>query len=73
MKSATSTDSTKLTKRQAAIIGLYTGIVCGPFSDVQGLAEEVIGHPVFTHQFADKDMVEKLKEAVKPMFLEICA
>lgn len=62
----------KLTKEQAAIIGLYTGITCGPFSDIHELAEKLIGHPVFTHQFADREMVEKLKELVRPDFLALC-
>lgn len=62
----------KLTKEQAAIIGLYTGITCGPFSDIHELAEKLIGHPVFTHQFADRIMVEKLKELVRPDFLALC-
>ena len=30
----------KLTKEQAAIIGAYTGITCGSFSDIHKLAEK---------------------------------
>jgi len=63
----------KLTKRQAAIIGAYTGIACGPFSDIQELAEELLGRPIFTHEFASEKLVDELKAKSKPLFLEICA
>ena len=43
----------RLTKEQAAIIGLYTGICCGPFSDIQELDEKLAGRPIFTHEFAN--------------------
>lgn len=62
----------KLTKEQAAIVGLFTGIACGPFSDIHELAERLVGHPIWTHQFANKELCSKLKDLVKPLFLEIC-
>lgn len=66
----------KLTKEQAAIIGAYTGISCGPFSDVQGYVEKKLGRPVFTHEFATsfggKELMHEIKEKVKSDFLEIC-
>jgi hypothetical protein len=67
------TNMQKLTKEQAAIIGLYTGISCGGFGDIHELAEKLMGHPIWTHQFADKEFVNTLKEKVKPLFLEICS
>ena len=63
----------KLTSRQSAIIGLYTGIVYDGFGDIHALAEELTESSVFTHQFSDDDFTEKLKTLVKPLFLEICA
>lgn len=33
----------RLTKQQAAIIGAYTGIVAGPFSDLHEYAEKIMG------------------------------
>jgi hypothetical protein len=64
---------TKLTRDQAAIIGVYTGISAGPFADVQKLAEDLLERPVFTHELANQDLCEKLKELVKPQFIQICA
>jgi hypothetical protein len=62
----------RLTKEQAAIIGLYTGVSCGPFSDVHELAERVAGRPIWTHQFAEKALWEELKTKIKPEFLALC-
>lgn len=63
----------KLTRQQAAIIGIFTGITCGPFEDIQELGDELMGYPTFTRQYGDKEFVEKLKELCKPRFIEICA
>jgi len=62
----------KLTKEQAAIIGLYTGVSCGPFADVQEKAQQLLNRPVWTHEFANVEMVDRLKELVKPEFIAIC-
>ena len=59
----------RITKEQASVIGLYTGITCGPFSDVHKLAEEIMGRPIFTHEFANDAFVESIQEKIKPMFL----
>lgn len=62
----------KLTKEQAAIIGLYTGYTCGPFADVHELAEEVLNRPILTHEFGSAQLHEKLQEKIKDRFMEIC-
>ena len=43
----------RLTREQAAIIGIFTGICCGPFEDIQKLADELVGYPTLTHMFGD--------------------
>lgn len=62
----------RLTKEQAAIIGAYTGVTCGDFGDIQEYASRVLGYPVFTHEFADKEFVRKLRNASTDDFLSIC-
>lgn len=62
----------KLTREQAAIIGVFTGTSCGPFSDVHEKAEKLLGRPVFTHELGNKVVWAELKEKVKPEFLAIC-
>lgn len=63
---------TMLTKEQAAIIGVYTGISCGPFADIHGKFEQLLGRPVFTHEMADKFLWKSAKEKVKDEFLALC-
>lgn len=62
----------KLTKEQAAIISAYTGIMCGRFQDMHEYAEKKLERPIFTHEFGDKELVKKLKEASKDDFLSLC-
>lgn len=63
-----------LTRRQAAIIGAYTGITCGPFGDVH---EYVDGLPGFkgisTIGFAMPGVADRIREAATADFLAICA
>lgn len=62
----------KLTREQAAIIGAFTGIACGPFSDIQQLAEKKLGRPIWTHEFASEAVMDELKAAVRDDFIAIC-
>lgn len=62
----------KLTKEQAAIIGVYTGVSCGPFSDIYEKIEQILGRPVFTHEMESKELWEEAKEKIKQEFLDIC-
>jgi hypothetical protein len=61
-----------LTRREAAIIGAYTGITMGPFSDIHKYVEEIMERPVFTHEFADEATMEKIRRKAKPDFLKLC-
>lgn len=61
-----------LTKEQAAVLGAYTGIMCGDFGSLHSYIEKVLGRPVWTHELADKDLVGRIKEAAKADFLSIC-
>jgi hypothetical protein len=62
----------RLTKEQAAIIGAYTGITLGPFSGIHEYAEKKLGRPIFTHEFASRELMDRLKEAAKDDLLSIC-
>lgn len=63
----------RLTREQAAVLSVFTGILCGPFEDVQKLGDELMGHPTWTHEYGDKEFAEGLKERVRPRFLELVA
>lgn len=63
----------RLTREQAAIVGAFTGICCGPFGDIQDYAERLLGRPLWTHEFGTKELSDELKGAAKPDFLDLCA
>lgn len=58
-----------MTKREAAIVSAYTGYLIGEFKDFHAYAEEVMGRPVFTHEFPS--IAEELKEKSKKDFMSI--
>lgn len=62
---------TPLTKEQAAIIGLYTGVTFGPFADIHKLAEETLGRPVFTHEFAGQKIYDEVRGKLLPLIAKI--
>jgi len=63
--------SERLTKEQASIIGAFTGITASDFGVIHEYAERKLGRPIWTHQFADKDLMAELKEAARDDFLSI--
>ncbi len=58
-----------MTKREAAVISAYTGMLIGEFEDFHAYAEEVMGRPIFTHEFPS--IAEELKEKSKSDFMSI--
>jgi hypothetical protein len=64
----------RLTRRQAAIIGAFTGIACGPFSDIHDYIDSFPQFKgIMTHQLADKNVWAAIKTAVEPDFLALCS
>lgn len=62
----------KLTRRQAAIISAYTGIMAGPFSDMHEYVDSLPGFEGIT-TIGFMACAEEIKEASKADFLAICA
>jgi hypothetical protein len=62
---------TKLTKEQAIVITGYTGITACNFGDFHGDVEKRLGHPVWVHQFGDKQFMEKIQELYRADFMEM--
>jgi len=58
-----------MTKREAAIISAYTGILIGDFNDMHKYIEEIAGRAVFTHELPD--VRNKLKTVMLQDFLSI--
>jgi len=70
-KLAAERNSEHLEKRDLAILTAYTGYMFGDFQDFHGYAEEILGHPIFSHQFGDKQMSEKIHKLSKEDFLQL--
>lgn len=62
----------RLTKEQAAIIGAYTGICCGPFSDIHEYVEQKLGRLVLTHELIYHETQKEIKERTKEDFMSLC-
>jgi hypothetical protein len=61
----------KITREQAAIIGAYTGILAGPFSDMHEYIEKLVGRPVEVRELGNEEFVETIKKLAKADFLAI--
>lgn len=60
-----------MTKREGAIVTMYTGYLIGDFSDAHGYAEEIMGRKIWSHEFASKKFAEQLREKSKQDFISI--
>ena len=60
-----------ITKREAAIISAYTGILFGEFSEMHKYIEQIMGRPVFIHEFASKDITNEIKQKSKKDFCSL--
>lgn len=62
-----------LSREDAAIVGAYTGVLCGPFEDLHAYIERKMGRPVFTHELGDPETRKKIAVVALDDFLSICA
>lgn len=60
-----------MTKREAAIVTIYTGYLIGDFHDAHGYAEEIAGRPIQTIEFASKTFCEILRDLSKKDFISM--
>lgn len=61
-----------MTKREKIIVSAYTGCLMCDFQDMHRYIEEKLGRPVFTHELASKAVLDEIRAAAKPDFLELC-
>ncbi len=60
-----------MNKREAAIVSAYTGILIGKFDWMSKYVEELLGRPVYTHELANKEVVEQIRNAARKDFCNI--
>ena len=63
---------TKLTRQQAAEIGAFTGVLCGPFEDLHEYVERIMQRPVFTHEMGNELTMAQIKERAEADFISLC-
>lgn len=61
-----------MNRREAAVLGAFTGVLMGPFNEMHEYIEEVMGRPVWTHEMGDRAFALELREAARADFLAIC-
>lgn len=60
-----------VTKREAAIVAAYTGVLIGEFGEMHGYIEGVMGRPVWTHELGSKEVMSEIREKSKADFVAI--
>lgn len=63
----------RLTRRQAAVGGLYTGYACGAWDDIPALADELLGRPTGLDEFGGPAFVQQLRRLASPLFRQLYA
>ena len=60
-----------MTKREAAIVSAYTGVLIGGFSELHEYVEEIMKRPVWTHEMGNQKTASEIKARSKENFVNI--
>ena len=61
-----------MNKNEAVLISAYTGfLLTKNFSDVHKFCEDLLGRPIWTHEFARKEVQDAIKEKCKPLIIKL--
>lgn len=64
-----------MTDHEKAVVMAYTGVTMlkgEKFQVFHKYVEDLLGRPVFTHELADADIAENIKEKSRDDFLKLC-
>lgn len=61
-----------MTYKEKLIVSAYTGVLMTEWSKFHEFVQDVMGRPVWTHEFASKEFMKELKLKVKDDFLKLC-
>ncbi len=61
-----------MTKHEKIIVSAYTGYLMCNFSELHKYVEELMGRPVFTHEFASPDFNKELRKLAHDDFMTLC-
>ena len=61
-----------MTREEAILLSAYTGFMLAPdFSEVHKFCEDTLGHPIWTHEFADSCVQKEIQEKLRPQIMEL--
>ena len=61
-----------MTREEAILLSAYTGFLLAPdFSQVHKFCEDTLGRPIWTHEFADRDVQNEIREKLRPKIMEL--
>lgn len=61
-----------MTREEVILLSAYTGFLLVPdFSEVHKFCEDTLGRPIWTHEFADKDVQKEIQEKLRPRIMEL--
>jgi hypothetical protein len=60
-----------ISKKEAAIISAYTGVLLGDFKDFHKYIEEILGRPLLSHELHKESIVGEIKEKSRDDFLNL--
>ena len=61
-----------MTHQEAVLVSAYTDfLLTKDFSDVHKFCEDLLGRPIWTHEFASKTVQEEIKEKCRPLILKM--
>ena len=61
-----------MTREEAILLSAYTGFLLAPdFSEVHKFCEDTLGRPIWTHEFADRDVQNEIREKLRPKIIEL--
>ena len=59
-------------KQEAILVSAFTGfLLTKDFSDVHKFCEDLLGRPIWTHEFASRTFQEEIEEKCRPSILEM--
>lgn len=59
-------------KQEAILISAFTGfLLTKDFADVHKFCEDLLGRPIWTHEFASRIVQKEIKEKCRPLILEL--
>ena len=61
-----------MTREEAILLSAYTGfLLVQDFSDVHKFCEDTLGRPIWTHEFADKDVQKEIQNKLRPQIMKL--